>query len=149
MKYRSNNPKRRIARQDHFGQADLAHFAENAVYEGTAHHKLHPADYGFDPPVSPRPWKSVCDDVRVIRRLEASRLFEEGLRRGMVSTHLIVGLPKYVWSVDADRQVYEAKLGTDGAHWSYHGYRLRRDEEDMRRWVIDEWGRRRRLDVLA
>lgn len=149
MKYGSNNPKRRIAKPDHFGQADLAHFDEHAVYEGMAHHKLHPSDYGFDPPVSPRPWKSVCDDLRAIGRSEACRLFKKGLRRGMVSPYLIDGLPKYVWTVDADRQVYEAKLGTDGTRWSYHGYRLRSDEEDMRRWVIDEWRRRRRPDVLA
>ena len=149
MKYRSNNPKRRIAQPNHFRQADLVHFAENAVYEGKGHHKLHPADYGFDPPVSPRPWKSVCDDLRVIKRLEAGRLFKDGLRRRMVSTYLIDGLPKYVWAVDAERQVYEAKRGTDGTRSTYHGYRLRDDEEDMHKWVVDEWRRRRRLDVLA
>ena len=148
MKYRSNNPKRRIAGTDHFRQADLAHFAENAVYEGTAHHKRHPADYGFDPPVSPRPWKSVCDDLRTIGRVEAGKLFKEGLRRRMVSTYLIGGLPKYVWAVDAGRPVYEAKLGTDGTRRTYHGYRLRRDEEDLRRWVMAEWRRRQRLHVL-
>lgn len=148
MKYRSNNPKRRIATSDHFPRP-ISHTSENAVYQGTAHHKLHPADYGFDPPVNPRPWKPLCDDMRVIGRLEAGRLFKKGLRRRMVSTYLMGGLPKYVWAVDTDQQVYEAKLGTDGTRWSYHGYRLRSDEEGMRRWVIGEWRRRRRFDVLA
>lgn len=68
----------------------------------------------------------------------------------MVSTYLMGGLPKYVWAVDEDREVYEAKLGTNGTRDTYHGYRLRKeDENDMRERVILEWQQRRGLDVLA
>ena len=56
---------------------------------------------------------------------------------GMVSELAGDGLPKYVWSVDADGTAYEAKLGTDG----YHGYRLE-DEDDMRSLVLKEWKKR-------
>lgn len=52
MKHRGNNPKRRIAKQGHFMPAQLAHFSGRARCEGSAHHKLHPADFGFLPPVN-------------------------------------------------------------------------------------------------
>lgn len=114
---------------------------EKARYTGSAHHKTKPADYGFDPPVNPRPGKSLCDDLKEIRLLEAVSLFRSGVRLGMVSSHIQAGLPKYVWSVDRDKETYEAKLGGDGS--SYHGYRLSRDAR-MRDYIIAEWEERTR-----
>ena len=78
---------------------------------GSAHHKSRPADYGFHPPVNPRPDKSLCDKWGVIRLLEASKLFRSGIGLGMVSDYLENGLPKFVWSVDYAGEAYEAKLG--------------------------------------
>ncbi len=46
-------------------------------------------------------------------------------------------IPKYVWSVDPDGEVYEAKIGQGG----YHGYRLE-EEDDMRSLVLKEWRQR-------
>ena len=49
--------------------------------------------------------------------------------------------PKYVWSVDADGKVYEAKIGLGG----YHGYRLA-EEDDMSAVVLKEWRKRCQAD---
>ena len=139
-KYMGNNPKRRIAEVDHFTEKQLNSFAGMGRYRGSAHHKRRPADYGFDPPTSPRPWKSLCDDKRIIKLKEAARLFKDGIARGMVSAQRQNGLPKYVWTQDEQGDVYEAKIGGDDGR-SYHGYRLREDD-GMCKWVIDEWKRR-------
>ena len=140
MKYQGNNPKRRIAKRDRYTAHELERFASAAVYAGSPHHKLRPADYGFDPPVAPRPSKSVCDGKRPVRHGEAARLLQAGMRRGMISAHLEGGWPKYVWAVDDVGEVYEAKLGHGGER--YHGYRLAEDDEAMRRWVLAEWYKR-------
>ena len=128
MKTRGNNPKRRIVPTGYFSQAELAGFAVRARYEGSALHKLKPADYGFHPPANPRASKSACDDIRIIKRREASDLLKAAFARGMVSACEPQALPKYAWAVDADREAYEAKLGREG----YHGYRLGEDDREMR-----------------
>ena len=139
MKYQGNNPKRRIAKRGYYTARELEGFA-TAQYRGIGHHKTKPADYGFDPPVAPRPSKSVCDDKRPVTKEQAVRLFQAGVHRGMVSTHVIDGLPKYAWALDEHGDVYEAKLGGDMR--SYHGYRLPEDERAMREWVVEEWKKR-------
>ena len=146
MKYEASNPKRRLAQSGHFSKNDLAYFADVARYEGRAYHKTRPADYGFHPPVSPRPTKSVCDDIRIIRKAEAEQLLLSGFARGMVSTHRQgnLSLPKFVWAVDDQGEVYEAKLDGDGP--GYHGYRINeyRDAGScvMRKQVLRAWKRR-------
>ena len=75
-----------------------------------------------------------------MERDEASRLLKAGLRRGMISAHAEGGWPKYVWAMDDEGEVYEAKLGHDGER--YHGYRLAEDDKAMRRWVTAEWSKR-------
>lgn len=138
-KRQGNDPTRRVAPPSSIAP-EVQSNLEQARYTGSAHHKTKPADYEFDPPVNPRPGKSLCDDLRVIRLTEATRLFHSGVRLGMVSSHIQDGLPKYVWSVaDDDRETYEAKLGGDGS--CYHGYRLPRDAR-MRDYIIAEWEER-------
>lgn len=138
MSQRSGNrPIRRIARADTFDAAELKSLAKRMVYVGSAHHKRSPGDYGFHPPVSPRPWKSLCDGTRTILRAEAQKPLREGVTRGMLSEPAGDALPKYVWSVDPGGTAYEAKLGTGG----YHGYRLE-DEDDMCSLVLKEWKKR-------
>ena len=142
MKYQGNNPKRRVAKHGYYTAQELAGFAA-ARYQGIGHHKTKPADYGLDPPVAPRPSKSVCDDKRIVKIAEAVQLFRAGVCRGLVSTYMVgeqSPLPKYAWAVDEQGEVYEAKLGGDMR--SYHGYRLREDERAMREWVIQEWKER-------
>jgi hypothetical protein len=107
------------------------------IYTGSGIHKRHPADYGFQPPCNPRPWKSLCDDLRTVRKAEARELFRQGILKGMVSQLSSDGVPKYVWSVAEDGEVFEAKIDRDG----YHGYRLG-DDDDMRNLVLNEWKRR-------
>lgn len=110
-------------------------------YVGSANHKLHPGDYGFTPSVNPRPTKSACDALRPIRIKEASRLFCEGISRGMVSRFEVGGAPKYVWAVDENGEVYEAKAKS-GQEFDYHGYRIGEDEETVRQYVLAEWNKR-------
>ena len=109
-------------------------------YEGVSLHKLHPGDYGFVPPVNPRPAKSSCDELRPVGRAEAVRLFRRGLASEMVSRFESGGTPKYVWAVDGDGEVYEAK--TKPPDSVYHGYRIGEDEPEMRRYILGEWRRR-------
>ena len=50
------------------------------------------------------------------------------------------GVPKYVWAVDENDEVYEAK--TKPPDVVYHGYRINGDEPEMRRYILDEWKKR-------
>lgn len=109
-------------------------------YDGSSIHKLHPADYGFIPPSNPRATKSVCDALRPVLRAEATALFKAGLAHCMVSIFDAPSTPKYVWAVDGDDEVYEAK--TKPPDIAYHGYRIGEDETDMRRYIIAEWRKR-------
>ncbi len=106
-------------------------------YLGSGLHKLHPGDYGFIPSHNPRPSKSPCDQLRPVLRQEASHLFRRGIELGMVSK-LVGGVPKYVWAVDDDEEVYEAKTKRE-REINYHGYRVGDDEPEMRRYILWEW----------
>ena len=110
-------------------------------YVGSGHHKLRPGDYGFLPSPNPSPSKSPCDELRSVLLSEASDLFREGVLRGMVSEFPDGSIPKYVWAVDHDGEVYEAK--TRPEHETvYHGYRVGDDERHVREYVLSEWRRR-------
>jgi hypothetical protein len=134
---RGSNPKRRFAAPDRLDPAGRNELASRLIYLGSPHHKKFPGDYGFNPPVSPRPQKSICDGKRVIMKAEAERLFRDGILYGMFSDFPESTRPKYVWAVDADGEVYEAKIDRGG----YHGYRLEEDD-DFRDRVLKEWQRR-------
>ena len=140
-KRQSERPDRRIAPTQSLSTLELDRILRSVRYVGTAYHKSRPADYGFHPPADPRPWKSLCDDKRTIRKDEAISLLRSGIDKGMVSLPKPGQVPKYVWAVDDDGEVYEAK--TDPAHGAaYHGYRLGDDERQMRMEVLTEWARR-------
>ena len=131
---------RRIVPAGSIPDADLQALAAKLRYEGIATHKLHPSDYGFIPPVNPRPTKSPCDELRPLLRAEAATLFRQGVLAGMVSLFGADGTPKYVWAVDDDGEIYEAK--TKPPDTTYHGYRLGEDEPEMRRYIRGEWSKR-------
>ena len=139
-KRQGNNPKRRITRTAGIDRNHLEWLRRNARYSGSPHHKRVAADYGFDRPTAPRPNKSLCDGFRSISISEATGLFRGAVIRGMIRTHRLGRFPKYVWAVDVDNRVYEAKLehGSD----TYHGYELGEDEASMRELVISEWNTR-------
>ena len=107
-------------------------------YVGSANHKLRPGDYGFMPTHNPRPSKSPCDDLRPILLDEAVALFERGVELGMTSAFGLERAPKYVWSVDGEGDVYEAKARPEREN-HYHGYRLGDDERAMRAYIVKEW----------
>jgi hypothetical protein len=126
-----------MAPPDRLDEAGREALAARLPYTGSALHKAHPGDYGFHPPVNPRPFKSLCDGKRVILKDEAAELLRQGVLDGLFSDFPDNGAPKYVWTVDADREVFEAKVDSSG----YHGYRLE-EEDDFRRLVLREWARR-------
>ena len=133
----SRDPKRRLASPARLDLPGRQALALKAQYGGSAIHKKHPADYGFHPPVNPRQWKSLCDGQRIILKAEASELLRQGALRGLFSDFPDGGKPKYIWSVDAGGEVYQAKIGSD----SYHGYRLESDD-DLRSLILKEWANR-------
>jgi len=140
-KREGNRPDRRILPPEATTDDQRRDLAARLRYVGSANHKLRPGDYGFVPTHSPRPSKSPCDALRPVRLAEAQALFERGIFLGMVSRIEESGIPKYVWSVDRDGEVYEAKTHT-GQGAVYHGYRLGDDDRLMRRHVLEQWNRR-------
>jgi len=140
-KREGNRPDRRILDASETTTRVRLALCIRASYVGSANHKLHPGDYGFIPSHNPRPSKSACDDLRPVSLQEASELFREGIMRGMVSFIGTNGIPKYVWAVDSNGEVYEAKTKPD-LETCYHGYRLSEDDKRMRDYVRKEWSRR-------
>jgi hypothetical protein len=130
----SNNPKRRICAPNTHTFEQLNALSRELLYVGSAHHKRHPGNYGFRPPVNPRPWKSMCDSLRQINLEEATELFRKGILAGMISERGDGRKPNFVWSVDAHGEAFESKIRSDG----YHGYCLE-DEDNMRALVLREW----------
>jgi len=130
------NPKRRIVASACLDADAREQLAARVQYVGSGHHKRNPADYDMDR-TNPRPTKSLCDLVKVVTIDEARRLLREGVRRAMISQPGNDGIPKYVWSVADDGEVYEAKThpNTSG---QYHGYPLV-GEDDLRSYVTRVW----------
>ena len=135
-KRQGNNLKRRLA--EVIEPAVKSQLAE-ARYVGSALHKSKLADYDFHPPANPRPDKSLCDKRRTIKWAEAIALFRSGIALGMVSDYRKNGLPKYVWAVDADEEVYEAVQGSPAT--DYHGYCLTTGDP-MREIILNAWRKR-------
>lgn len=140
-KREGNRPDRRIAAEATIDEVTKRGLLTKLRYVGSANHKIHPGNYGFQPPQNPRPSKSPCDAVRSILLEEAAALFHRGIELGMVSTIINGGVPKYVWAVDDAGEVYEAKTRPE-LETDYHGYRVCPDEPDMRAYVLKEWRRR-------
>jgi hypothetical protein len=134
-----NDPRRRVAREDGLDKAILGKTAENASYAGSGHHKRFPGNYNFDH-VSPRPTKSLCDLQRVIPLQEAKGLLKQGILSGLVSQTVVAGFPKFVWCVNSEGEVFEAKtdVNTPGV---YHGYRIE-EEDDLRKYIKAIWKQR-------
>lgn len=131
---------RRPVRLGFFTKEELRAFSNDTSYEGSAHHKSKESDYDLTPAISPRPTKSLCDDVRIIAAEEANQLLKRAFERSMVSDRRVdTEPPKYAWAIDEEGEVYEAKLGNDGLR--YHGYRLSKDD-GLHKWLVKEWGKR-------
>jgi hypothetical protein len=139
MKRAGNNPKRRIAPEDSLTVAQRTALTKNVSYLASGHHKRNPADYGLER-TNPRPTKSLCDKTRTIPFKQAKAMIEKGISYGMISDYAFGKFPKFIWCVDEDGEVYEAKT-SEMAAGAYHGYRLE-EEDDMRDHVKQVWKER-------
>ena len=133
-----NRPDRRIADRNFLTDAEKMRLLGTVRYIGSGLHKLRPGDYGLSPPSNPRPSKSPCDELRPVLLAEAKLLLQRGIEKGMVSAYQPGSLPKYIWSVDEQGEVYEAKTRPERES-DYHGYRIGDDETLMRKYVMSEW----------
>ena len=136
----SNDPRRHILAEGSLSAADSKRLLRDTRYRGSGLHKRNPGDYPFEEPCTPRQNKTLCDAKRPMKFREASRLFAEGIRRGMVSRRTRDGFPVFVWAVDGEREVYEAKPGDDPS--VYHGYPLGPRDGVFPESVRREWRRR-------
>jgi len=139
MKPRSGkfSPKRKICTPD-VAQDRLVAMQPNLGklrYGGNPEHKRNPGDYGLIPPSHQRPFKTLCDQVKIFTRTEASSLLRAGLSRGLFSVQERNGWPQNVWSVTDAGQPLEAQLEGDGA---YHGYPMP-DADPFRQEVVQRW----------
>ncbi|MEO3434198.1 hypothetical protein [Inquilinus sp. CAU 1745] len=139
VKRQGNNPKRRLAPASSLDEQVLKALASKVSYAGSGHHKRYPADYGLER-TNPRPTKSLCDLVKAITVKQAWQLLATGIKAGMVSGLSKEGFPKFIWCVDEDEIVYEAKTDVR-ASGAYHGYPLEA-EDDFRRYILAEWKKR-------
>ena len=131
----SFNPKRRIASAP--VQADLDRLAERVVYRGHPAHKRNPGDFGLEPPLGPRPGKTLCDLAGIFNRAVAQQLLREGIRSGLVSQQGGAGYPQNVWAVSAQGVPLEAQFENAGDA-SYHGYPMPEDDA-FREKVLEKW----------
>lgn len=132
-----NNPKRRIGSQATLEQQEK--IQRKAIYVGSGHHKLYPANYKFRV-TNPRPTKSLCDLNRVILLREATALMISGVERLMFSELNEEGMPKYIWAVSDAGEVFECKTDPS-TPWQYHGYPIN-NEESFSAYILKEWNDR-------
>jgi hypothetical protein len=134
-KRRTSSNKHRFAISS--SQADLDDLANSVNYGGNGEHKRNPGDFGLNPPLGPRPNKTLCDGVKIFNRREALRLLREGIRRGLVSEQRRGKFPQNVWAVTdqgipLEAQLENAMIGT------YHGYPMQHDDAFGEK-VIEKW----------
>lgn len=135
-----NNPKRKVISPENINEALLAQLREKAKYVGSPHHKCRPADYDM-PAGDPRPIKSVCDFKRKFPLERAIDLMKAGIKAGMFSQPDATGMPKYIWAVATDDEVFECKTHPN-TPWEYHGYPISGNEKGFPDYILDEWKKR-------
>jgi hypothetical protein len=137
LKRRRFNPKRRLYPIEALQarQQALSANIEKVRYSGNPEHKRNPGDCGLDPPIAPRPGKTLCDQVGIYSRSEALTLLREGLRRGTFSSQERDGWPQNVWAVTEQGQPLEAQHESQGV---YHGYPMP-EADPFREKVFDRW----------
>lgn len=119
---------RRTMRHERLTQQERGFLHSHATYEGVPYHKRSPGDFGLEPPASPRPDKTLCDEANVTQRSMAIALLARAIDGGLVSeSEGEQGFPKQLWAVDEQGQVFEAMYG-GSRPGSYHGYPIRRND---------------------
>jgi len=96
-----------------------------------------PGDFGLDPLSTPRPGKTLCDQVRIYSHAEALTLLRTGLQRGTFSAQERDGWPQNVWAVTERGEPLEAQLEGQGV---YHGYPMP-ESDPFREKVLERWTR--------
>lgn len=134
-KRRTFNPKRRLAAT--IPCDNLNRIAIAVQYGGNPEHKRNPADFGLTPPASPRPDKTLCDETGIVRRKDALKLLQEGIRRGLVSEQFRNGYPQNIWAVTSHGVPLEAQL-ENPANATYHGYPIP-ENDSFREIVLEKW----------
>lgn len=115
--------------------------SERCSYGGNPVHKRNPGDYNLNPPINPRPAKTLCDGAEKVLKADAERLLEEGFAKGMVSEQKRMnGWPQNVWAVSVNGEAFEAQL-ENPAQGVYHGYPMPENDR-FRAKVLEEWKRR-------
>lgn len=129
------NPKRKMAGVQ---AATKGHsLAKKASYGGNPEHKRNPGDFGLDPPSSPRPHKSLCDDCGIVNRKVALGLLQRGIELGLISQQHHGVWPQNVWAVTSEGWAVEAQL-ENAEQGVYHGYPMP-ESDPFRAAVIEYW----------
>ena len=118
-------------------EADIAFLANSVSYTGNPDHKRNPRDFGLQPPLGPRPHKTLCDDANIRDRKTALDLLRAGVCRGLVSEQSRGEFPQNVWAVTPDGVALEAQLD-NREKGSYHGYPKMQDD-GFREKVLAKW----------
>ena len=111
--------------------------AKNVCYRGNPAHTRNPGDFGLQPPLGPRPWKTLCDEAGIFSKKIAQELLERGVRRGLVSEQSKDGFPQNIWAVSEEGVPLEAQFENWGGG-SYHGYPMP-ENDPFRERVIEKW----------
>jgi hypothetical protein len=137
MKRRTTfNPKRRFG-APFDSPNEFQELSERVRYGGNPEHKRNPGDFGLDPPIAPRPAKTLCDDAGIHRRQTAEDLLRTGIRRGLISAKKVNGWPKNVWVVTDEGVPLEAQLENQETG-TYHGYPMPLDDPFRER-ILERW----------
>lgn len=118
---------------------DLQALADRISYGGNPEHKKHPGDFGLNPPSQPRQGKTLCDAAEVFTRDEATRLVQDGIRKGLISEQRRNGFPQNVWSVAKNGTPLEAMLENRDTG-KYHAYPMF-EYDPLRAEVLKRWKR--------
>jgi len=139
LRRRTLNPKRRLCPPEALPSRQEALLAQirNVRYSGNPEHKRNPGDFSLVPPSTPRPGKTLCDQVEIYGRVEALNLPRAGLQRGTFSEQERGGWPQNVWAVTERGEPLEAQPEQPGV---YHGYPMPATDP-FREKVIEAWGR--------
>ena len=133
------NPKRRIRRD--LEPDDLTALADRVKYGGNPEHKRNPGDFGLTPPLQPRPDKTLCDEVKIFSRREATELLKEGVKKGLISEQCAQnGYPQNIWAVTEEGWPLEAQL-ENARQGTYHGYPMPQ-ADPFREEVLTRWNKK-------
>lgn len=115
----------------------LRSLAQAVSYVGNPMHKRIPGDFELTPPSAARQCKTLCDNVSIFSKAEATHLLRKGVAYGLISEQMHETWPQNIWAVAKNGRPLEAMY--DGNNGTYHGYPMDEgdplSEEVKRRWA--------------